>query len=72
MNLILESDMPDNYVVATGETRTVREFCEKTFAGKQIVWEGADEGECGFDKETGKKLIEVSKEFLDQPKLMFW
>ena len=65
MNLILESDMPDNYVVATGETRTVREFCEKTFAffGKQIVWEGADEGECGFDKETGKKLIEVSKEF---------
>ena len=36
MNLILESDKPDNFVVATGETKTVREFCEKTL--HFLIW----------------------------------
>ena len=65
MNLILESDKPDNFVVATGETKTVREFCEKTFAffDMEIVWEGSNEAEYGIDKKSGKKVVEVSKDF---------
>lgn len=56
---------PDDYVVATGEQHTVREFCEKAFSavGIEIIFEGKGENEKGIDKRTGKVLIEVSPEF---------
>jgi GDPmannose 4,6-dehydratase len=65
MWLMLQQDKPDDYVIATGETHSVREFAElacKT-AGFDIVWEGKGVEERGIDRNTGKVLIEVSAEF---------
>ena len=66
MWLILQQDEPDDYVVATGETHTVREFCELAFrnAGIDLVWEGQGLDEKGVDKATGRVLVKVSSEFL--------
>jgi GDPmannose 4,6-dehydratase len=52
-------------VIATGETRTVREFVEKAFeyAGIHICWSGEGINEKGIDAATGKVLVEVSQEF---------
>lgn len=65
MWLMLQQEKPDDYVVATGEQHTVREFCEKAFSavGIEIIFEGKGENEKGIDKRTGKVLIEVSPEF---------
>lgn len=65
MWLMLQQSEPDDYVIATGETRSVREFIEFAFkyAGFDIVWEGKGFEERGIDKKTGKILIEVSPEF---------
>ena len=65
MWLMLQQEEPDDYVIASGETHSVREFVElagKT-AGFDIVWEGKGIEERGLDKKTGKTLIEVSAEF---------
>lgn len=65
MWLMLQQDKPDDYVIASGETHSVREFAElacKT-AGFDIVWEGKGIEEKGIDKKTGKTLIEVSQKF---------
>ena len=65
MWLMLQQEKPDDYVVASGETHTVREFVELAFkhAGFEIVWEGKDITEKGIDKNTKKILVEVSPEF---------
>ena len=65
MWLMLQQTEPDDYVVATGETHSVRDFVELAFkyAGFDIVWEGKGIGEKGIDKKTGKTLVEVSSEF---------
>jgi len=65
MWLMLQQDKPDNYVIATGETHSVREFVELAFkyAGINISWQGKGIEEKGIDKKTGKVLIEVSAEF---------
>ena len=65
MWLILQQDTPDDFVIATGETRTVREFVTSSFrtAGIEICWEGEGVNEKGVDKATGKVLVEVSPEF---------
>ena len=65
MWLILQQDTPDDFVIATGETRTVREFVTASFhaAGVEICWEGEGVNEKGIDKDTGKVLVEVSPEF---------
>jgi len=65
MWLILQQEKPDDYVVATGETHTVREFCELAFkaVGINLIWEGKGLEEKGVDKDTGKVLVRVSKEF---------
>ncbi|MEM5947458.1 GDP-mannose 4,6-dehydratase [Spirochaetia bacterium 38H-sp] len=65
MWLMLQQDNPDDYVLATGETHTVREFCEKAFmrAGFELVWEGAGVEEKGIDKNTGKVLIEIDPRY---------
>jgi GDPmannose 4,6-dehydratase len=65
MWLMLNQPEPDDYVVATGETHTIREFVEAAFAvvGTKIIWEGKDSGEKGIDSKTGKIRVEVSPEF---------
>ncbi len=65
MWLMLQQEKPDDYVVATGEQHTVREFCELAFryAGIELAFKGIGTQEIGIDKMTGKILIEVSPEF---------
>ena len=65
MWLMLQQERPDDYVVATGEQHTVREFCELAFryAGIELEFKGTGEQEVGIDKSTGQKLVEVSPEF---------
>ena len=65
MWLILQQDSPDDFVIATGEQHTVREFCELAFkyAGIDLEFKGTGVDEKGYDKKTGKVLIEVSKDF---------
>jgi GDPmannose 4,6-dehydratase len=65
MWLMLQHEKPDDYVVATGETHSIREFVEHAFkyAGFDIVWKGKDIEEKGMDKKTGSILIEISPEF---------
>ncbi|CDZ25100.1 GDP-mannose 4,6 dehydratase [[Clostridium] cellulosi] len=65
MWLILQQEKPDDYVVATGETHTVREFCELAFkcVGIDIAWEGSGLNEIGVDSRTGKQLIGISERY---------
>ena len=65
MWLMLQQPEADDYVAATGETHTVREFIEKAapFAGYQIVWEGSGDSEIGRDKKSGKVIVEVDPKF---------
>ena len=61
MWLMLQHDHPEDYVIATGETHTVREFVEQAFkyVNIDLKWEGKGVDEKGIDKETGKVLVEV-------------
>jgi GDPmannose 4,6-dehydratase len=65
MWLMLQQAAADDYVLATGETHSVREFVEKAFAeaGYSIVWKGSGEDEVGHDAKTGKVLVEVDPRF---------
>lgn len=65
MWLILQHDVPDDFVIATGEQHSVREFCTLSFkyAGIELEWQGEGVDEKGIDKKTGKVLVEVSPEF---------
>jgi GDPmannose 4,6-dehydratase len=65
MWLILQHDKADDFVIATGEQHSVREFCELAFkfAGITLKFEGEGVNEKGIDTKTGKVLIEVSPEF---------
>jgi len=65
MWVMLQQPEPDDFVVATGETHTVREFVELAgrVAGFEIVWEGKGAGEKGRDARTGKLVIEVDPRF---------
>ncbi|MBQ8538978.1 MAG: GDP-mannose 4,6-dehydratase [Ruminococcus sp.] len=65
MWMMLQQDKPDDFVVATGKTYTVREFVTQAFfaAGYEIEWQGEGVSEIGVDKNTGKVLIRVSEEF---------
>ena len=65
MWLILQQDEPDDYVLATGESHSVREFVEKAFAhiGRAIVWQASGVEEKGIDKSTGKVLVEVDPRY---------
>ena len=62
MWLMLQRDMPDDYVISTGETHTIREFCELSFkeVGIEIFWEGKQEKEKGINKDTGKIIIDIN------------
>ena len=65
MWLILQQDKPDDYVIATGVQHTVREFCQLAFkhVGIELEFKGKGIDEKGYDKKTGKVLVEVSKDF---------
>lgn len=65
MWLMLQQDKPGDYVLATNETHTVREFVEAAFAqlGIAIRWEGEGIQEKGLDAESGKVLVDVNPEF---------
>ena len=65
MWLILQQDRPDDYVIATGEFHTVREFATLAFAraGIQLRWEGTGLEEKGIDTATGRVLVEVDPRF---------
>ena len=58
---IVQQPEADDYVLATGEAHTVREFVEKGFAcvGRSIEWRGTGVEEKGFDKATGKVVVQV-------------
>lgn len=63
--LILQQDKPDDFVLATGETHTVREFVEAAFAEVdiQIEWRGTGVDEKGYCAKTGKLLVDVNPKF---------
>ena len=65
MWLMLQQDKPDDYVLATGITNTVRHFCELAFneIGVNLVWEGKGEKEIGLNEKSGAILIEVDKNY---------
>ncbi|XP_042725192.1 GDP-mannose 4,6 dehydratase isoform X1 [Lagopus leucura] len=65
MWLMLQTDEPEDFVIATGEVHSVREFVEKSFKhiGKTIVWEGKNENEVGRCKETGKIHVTVNHKY---------
>ena len=65
MWLMLQADAPGDFVVATGETHTVREFCERSFAcaGVTLAWEGKGADEVGRCAKTGKTLVRVDPRY---------
>jgi len=65
MWLMLQQKEPDDYVLATGETHTVKEFVEEAaaVAGFHLEWTGEGVNTKGIDKNTGKVIVEVSPEF---------
>ena len=65
MYRIINHTKPDDFVVGTGETHSVREFVEiaSTYFDFDIEWSGEKEDEVGIDKKTGKEIIKVSPEF---------
>lgn len=70
---ILQQDKPGDYVLATNETHTVREFVELAFAevGVTIEWKGTGVEEKGYDKATGKLLVDVNPEFFRPAEVEF-
>lgn len=65
MWLMLQQDTPDDYVVATGETRSVREFAECAFraVGIEIEWQGEGVDTVGINKANGKTVVKVNPKF---------
>ncbi len=65
MWLIVQQPKPDDYVLATGEAHTVREFIEHAFAviGRSIEWRGSGVGEEGIDKRSGDVLVSVDARY---------
>nr|WP_314772661.1 GDP-mannose 4,6-dehydratase [uncultured Porphyromonas sp.] len=65
MWLMLQHDEPEDFVIATGEQHSVREFTEKAFreAGIELRWEGSGIEERGIDQATGRVLVEVDPQY---------
>jgi len=65
MWLMLQQDIAEDFVIATGETHSVREFCEVAFSelGMNINWHGTGVEEKGVDSQTGKTLIEINPRY---------
>jgi len=65
MWLMLQQDQPDDYVLASGESHSVREFVELSFShiGREIVWSGIGIDEKGYDRKSGKCLVEIDPRY---------
>jgi GDPmannose 4,6-dehydratase len=65
MWLMLQQDKPDDYVIASGETRTVRDFASAAFeaVGMEVEWHGNGADETGVNKATGKTVVRVSPKY---------
>jgi len=65
MHLMLQQDHPDDFVVGTGETHTVRTFVEQSFAalGMPLTWQGEGMAEVGVDAASGKTLVRIDERF---------
>jgi GDPmannose 4,6-dehydratase len=65
MWLMLQQNKPEDYVIATGEMHTVREFCTLAFkeAGLELIWKGKGVDEKGINKKTGEVLVEVDPKY---------
>lgn len=65
MWLLLQNDKPEDYVIASNETRSVREFVETAFrcAGMELVWEGEGVNEAGKERETGRTAVRVNPDY---------
>lgn len=65
MWLMLQQDQPDDYVIATGVSRSVRDLCERAFAhaGFEIQWQGSGVAEEGIDRASGRRLIEIDPRY---------
>jgi GDPmannose 4,6-dehydratase len=65
MWLMLQQSDPDDYILATGENHSVREFVEKSaeFLGLSLKWQGSGINEKGIDAKTGKTIIEIDPEY---------
>ena len=65
MWLMLQQEKPDDYVIATGETHSVREFIEKSFGrlGMTLKWEGKGSDEKGINAENGKVIVSVDPKY---------
>jgi len=65
MWLMLQQDVPDDYVIATNETHTVRELCERAFShvGVELAWRGRGIDEKGYDRKTNRLLVEVDPKY---------
>jgi GDPmannose 4,6-dehydratase len=65
MWMMLQQDKPDDYVLATGESHTVREFIERAFGvvGRRIRWKGEGVDEVGIDQASGKELVKVDTRY---------
>lgn len=65
MWLMLQHDQPEDFVIATGEQYSIRDFCERAFshAGIDIIWQGEGLNEKGIDRATDRILIEVDPRF---------
>ena len=65
MWMMMQQETPDDFVVATGETHSVREFCEEAFAyiGVDLKWRGEREQEEGYDAKDGRVLVKVDPQY---------
>ncbi len=65
MWMIVQNERPDDYVLATGETHSVREFVELAFAevGMSVVWKGKGADEIGYDVKTGNELVRIDPRY---------
>lgn len=65
MWLMLQQDKPEDFVLATGKTSTVKQFVDLSFkaVGIEILWEGSDVNEKGIDKKTGKVIVEIDPKY---------
>ena len=63
--MILQADKPDDFVLATGETRSVRELIEVAFAevGRSIEWRGKGVDETGVNRKSGKTVVRIDPEY---------
>ncbi len=73
MWMVLQQDEPDDFVVATGEAHSVREFVEKSFheIGIEIAWEGAGVDEVGKDRNTGKTIVRIEPRYFRPTEVEF-